>query len=328
MGSTLTIKTPGDYLLRRDLCSYGYFLLAPNLWNPGDLSLTRPLDLDGGLAVFEISQPTNNRGGPIRALCDRKLSRAEQYEARALIVRMLNLEDAGVREFHKLDQRWKRSGRARLFRSPTFFEDVIKTVTSCNVTWPSTMNMNVRLCEVVNPAFPRASQLARRKPATLRARCSVGYRDQRIVDIAKLFVSGAVDPAWFEDPATPDEDALATLLEMPGVGPYAAANIMQLLGRYAHVALDTESLRHARTVLGWKGDDAPLMKQLKKHYERYADHRFRSYWFELWTDYEARKGPAHTWDPNTSGRTFTAAQLNKAKPKVTKKRRISSGTAR
>jgi 3-methyladenine DNA glycosylase/8-oxoguanine DNA glycosylase len=325
-GSRLTVKTASDYLFRRDLCSYGYFLLAPNLWDPRELKLTRPLDLSDGLAVFEIDQPGNKRGGALRVRCDRKLSRVEQAEVRALLTRMLNLNDEGVREFHKLDPRWKRSGRGRLSRSPTFFEDVIKTVTSCNVTWPSTMTMNVRLCEVVNPAFPRATQLAKHRPETLRARCSVGYRDQRIVQIAKLFVSGAVDPGWFEDIATPDDEVYAALLALPGIGPYGAANIMQLLGRYSFVALDTESLRHARSVLGWKGEDGPLMKRLAKHYERYGDHRFRSYWFELWADYEGRKGPAHTWDPNTSGRTFTAAQLNKAKPATRK--RAASKTAR
>ena len=309
MGSTLTIKPPSDYLFRRDVCSYGYFLLAPNLWNPADLSLTRPLDLEGGVAVVEITQPSNRRGGDIKLRCARRLERSEQRDAREQVSRMLNLDDDGVRAFHKADPRWKRSGRGRLFRSPTFFEDVIKTVTSCNVTWPSTMNMNARLCEVVHPAFPRASQLARKRPAMLRAKCGVGYRDERIVQLAKMFVSGALDPEWFEDPETTDDEAYQALLDLPGIGPYAGANIMQLLGRYGHLALDTESLRHARNVLGWKGKDGPLFKRLKKHYEQYGEHRFRSYWFELWNFYEAKKGPAHTWDPNTSGRTFTASQL-------------------
>ena len=37
--------------------------------------------------------------------------------------------------------------------------------------------------------------------------------------------------------------ALPILLALPGIGPYAAANIMQLLGRYADIPHDTESIR-------------------------------------------------------------------------------------
>jgi hypothetical protein len=43
------------------------------------------------------------------------------------------------------------------------------------------------------------------------------------------------------------------LIALPGVGPYAAANIMQLLGRYHRLPLDTESVAHGRNVLGLKG---------------------------------------------------------------------------
>lgn len=303
------LATPDDYSLPRDVCSYGYFLLAPNVWNPAGQTLTRLFDLEDGCATLTLAQP-GGAGAPIVIKTDRALSRREQSQAKRLLTRMLRLDDAGVRSFHAADPRWKKSGRARLFRSPTFFEDLIKTVTSCNVTWPSTVNMNHRLCEVINPAFPRPTQLARKRPATLRARCGVGYRDARLVELARLVASGEIDPDWFEDPSNSDEAVFEALLELPGIGPYAAGNLMQLLGRYSRLALDTESVRHGKAVLGYTGTTKQIERALAAHYEPFGEHKFRSYWFEVWDFYEKKKGPAWTWEPRTTGRTFTAAHLN------------------
>lgn len=311
----MTITPPDGFDLARDVCSYGYFLLEPNHWDPEAQTLARVLDPLGAPARTVIDQ---RRSGDLRARFDRTLSRPEQAAARAQITRMLALDLPAdeVADFHRTDPRWKKSGRARLFRSPTLFEDIVKTVTSCNVAWPSTMTMNRRLCEVMGVksvsgarAFPTAAKLARANPATLRARCRVGYRDTRIVDLARLTVRGEIDESWLADPATDDDAVFKFLKSLPGIGPYAAGNIMQLLGRYSRLALDSESLRHARTVLGMEGSDADLMKRLSAHYEPFGRHKFRSYWFELWDFYESRRGPAHTWDKHTTGSTFTAAQL-------------------
>lgn len=311
MGSRLTIRTPADFRFIRDACSYGYFLLAPNLWDPSNQTMTRPLNLEDGVATLTIAQPGNKKGTPLSVISDRALSKIEKAQAKKQITRMLRLDDESVADFHRTDPRWKKSGRARLCRSPTPFEDIIKTVTSCNVTWPSTVNMNKRLCEVVNPAFPTPANLHRKRPATLRARCSVGYRDQRIVDLAKLAVKGELDLDRLEDRSVCDDDIHATLLALPGIGPYAAANIMMLLGRYSRLAIDTETIRHGKTVLGYKGSDAAIRKKLEKHYEPFGEHKFRSYWFEVWDFYEGKQGPAHTWAPRAVVNAFTASNLKK-----------------
>jgi len=323
MGTRLTIKTPGDFALPRDVCSYGYFLLAPNLWDVGSQTLLRPLDLEDGPATVTIAQ-SGGTGSALRAGFDRALGVAERKTARSQITRMLRLdEDETVaRAFHRVDRRWKKSGRSRLFRSPTMFEDVLKTVTSCNVTWPSTVHMNRRLCEVLGRSsskgaprsFPTAAKLARTRPGTLRGRCRVGYRDQRMVDLAKLFRPRGsrppeYDPAWFEDRSHDDEDVYKRLLELPGVGPYAAANIMQLLGRFSRIALDTESVRHGRAVLGMTGTERQITKEVAEHYEKFGEHKFRSYWFELWRFYEQKRGPAELWARDDIAASFTASQF-------------------
>lgn len=45
-------------------------------------------------------------------------------------------------QFYTMAPGSRQKGFARLFRSPTIFEDLIKTITVCNVTWKQTINMN------------------------------------------------------------------------------------------------------------------------------------------------------------------------------------------
>ncbi|VAX41960.1 hypothetical protein MNBD_PLANCTO03-2280, partial [hydrothermal vent metagenome] len=45
MGTRLTIRVPADFVLSRDVCSYGYFLLAPNRWDTKSQTLARTLHL-------------------------------------------------------------------------------------------------------------------------------------------------------------------------------------------------------------------------------------------------------------------------------------------
>ena len=314
---TFTLSVPRDFRLPRDVCSYGYFLLEPNHWDPRDQSLRRTLLLPGGATTLLITQPRRT-GSPLRVKADRDLAAPDRRAATAALTRMLRLDEdhRHTAAFHALDPRWKATGYARLFRSPTFFEDVIKTVTSCNVTWPSTVNMNRRLCEVLGEpspsghvTFPTPQKLARTRPQTLRARCRVGYRDARIIELARRFARGSIDPAFFENPATPDEAVHDALLDLPGIGPYAAANLMQLLGRYAHLPLDTESVRHGRTVLGFTGTSKHVMRRVAEHFAPFGNQQFRSYWFEIWAFYEAKRGPAHTWAKEAVGSSFTAAKL-------------------
>jgi 3-methyladenine DNA glycosylase/8-oxoguanine DNA glycosylase len=325
---TFSLDAPTDFDLPRDCCSYGYFLLWPNFWDVSTRTFSRVLDAGDGPVGVVIAQ--KRAGGPLRVTTSRALGRTQKHEVVRQLTRMLRLDEsaADIAAFHRVDPRWKEPGNGRLCRSPTFFEDVVKTITSCNIQWPGTMEMNRRLCQVVGEklvlppirrggaalelySFPTAKKLARTRPSTLRARCRVGYRDVRLVEIAKRFATGKIDPAWFENPRTPDDDVHAALLDLPGVGPYAAANIMQLLGRYGRLPLDTESVRHGKAVLGMTGTSAQIMAQVREHFAPFGENAFRSYWFELRTFYESKHGPAHTWARESTGRLFTAALLAK-----------------
>ncbi len=224
---------------------------------------------------------------------------------------MLRLEE-DLAEWRKLHPEARRRGFGRLIRSASLFEDMVKTITGCNVTWRNTITMNRLMAEKFGEgAFPSPAELARLKPSRLKEIARVGYRAERIIGLARRFEEGSLDAAWFESAGRPTEELREGLLAIDGFGPYATANMLQLLGRYDHVPIDTETYRHycLRYNVDRPAKPTVLDAQIRAHYDRYAPYQFLAYWFDLWRDYERRFGNAWTWDPDTAAGNFTASVL-------------------
>ncbi len=312
MRSTLSLPVPRRFDLRRAACSYGYIVLAPNRWDVATQSFQRPLRVGGRVVRVTVTQPAAAR---LRIACDARLSPRDAAGVKRQVSRVLRLDES-------FDAWWRlhpAAGRARfgrLIRSPDLFEDVVKTITGCNVSWPNTRRMNALLCREVGSegAFPSAEQVAALPPAELAERTKVGYRAERIVRLARDLCDGAIDAAWFEDPARTGDELYDALLRIHGIGPYAAANLCQLLGHYDRIAIDTETYRHFCDTRGIARPDDPrrLHDDIEGHYAAYAPYQFLGYWFDLWRFYEAFIGrPAWRWEPDEGG-TFTAAAFRKA----------------
>ena len=74
--TTFRITTPDDYVLARDVCSYGYFLLEPNHWDPVGLVFTTTMLLGAkGRAV------TLRMGQSAGASGSKKRERAHTYSS-------------------------------------------------------------------------------------------------------------------------------------------------------------------------------------------------------------------------------------------------------
>jgi len=309
--STLTLTVPHRFDLARAVCSYGYFILAPNRWDIARQRFGRPLRLpDDSLVDTEARQVKTK----LVIGCDRRLDRCEQQHIKAKYQRMLRFGEA-FSEWRRLHPEAAKRGFERLFRSPTFFEDAVKTITGCNVTWTNTIRMNQLLCEHYGAnGFPSPRKIARVKPESLKKKCKVGYRAERIVRLAKAIQNGGVDPSWFEDPSRATDELFAKLKTLYGFGDYAANNMLQLLGRYDRLPIDSETYRHFCKIknIDRPQDPTELHPKIERYYNQFGDYRFLAYWFELWQGYEKHVGePAHHWDERHNG-SFTASQLNKS----------------
>merc|ERR1712224_852508 len=120
-------------------------------------------------------------------------SSKDVHVLKAQIERMLRLneKDTEVARLFSQDNADLAKGKelGRLFRSPTLFEDIMKTFTLCNCGWSRTISMNAELCHRVgNGAFPTEVEIAKMQPRKLQKRCGVGYRAERMVRLAKAVV--------------------------------------------------------------------------------------------------------------------------------------------
>lgn len=310
---------PPRFSLTHAVCSYGYFILAPNRWDPETRSYHRPLrDLNERVINCRITQARSERatrakGGILKVHCHRIVARAHHAHLKAQVARVLRLDTdpAVFRHWHRLNPSAKRARFDRLFRSPTLFEDIVKTITGCNVSWPNTINMNRLLCAKVGQsgAFPTPAELAASTPAKLKAACKVGYRADRIVRLARDVERGRLDLAWFEDPRRTTDELYDALRDIHGIGDYAANNILQLLGRFDRLPIDSETVRHFRQFHNHDGDPRDITERARTFYDRYAPFQFLAYWFELWGDYESRFGKSHGWTEADHDQ-FTANKLN------------------
>lgn len=307
-GSTLSLPLPADLDLPRTVCSYGYFLLAPNHWDHRRQQLRRVFRGEGLRRITAvIHQPAGKARLQIR--CDRRLSAAEAQQLKRELTRMLRVKEDPA-PWWRLHPAARRERFGRLFRSADLWEDMVKTVTSCNTSWANTMTMNRLLCERVGGGgFPTPQEVADFGEERLRESCRVGYRAERLIRLARGILAGDVDLAWYEAPQRTGEEIRTAAGNLYGFGRYAAANLAQLLGHFDRLAIDSELIRHYCQQQKLPRPEQPekLIPQIDAHYARYGPYRFMAYWFEMWQALEARRGPAWRWNPDETARGFVEA---------------------
>jgi N-glycosylase/DNA lyase len=190
------------------------------------------------------------------------------------------------------------SGAGRLLRSPTVFEDVVKTICTTNCTWSATVRMVSSLVESLGEpgaeaqgpfgrAFPTPGAMARKNSAFYTETVRAGYRGAYLQALAKSAASGKLDLEALARASTeklPDEEVAARLLALPGVGPYAAAHIMMLLGRYTPLVLDSWTRPKYLKVSGAKrAKDTTI----ERRFRRYGEYAGLAFWLYLTRDWVA-----------------------------------------
>lgn len=128
--------------LEEAICNHGFFMMSPNNWIPSSKSLQRPLRLSDSTKSINVSISIDEQNCLIaRALDDdvnevvSKLTAADRQVIRKQITRMLRLterDEKDVSDFQNIHQQAKQKGFGRLFRSPSLFEDIVKSILLCN----------------------------------------------------------------------------------------------------------------------------------------------------------------------------------------------------
>ncbi len=315
-GMRLALSVPDDFDFGNAVCSHGFFVLAPNRWDPHRQVLETCITLSESTAVAVRISRGNDGTLAIRG--ETALARNQQARVKMAVTRMLRL-DEDLSAFHarcRLSESHRPAAEARfgrLLRSASLFEDVVKVICTCNVTWGQTVAMIDNIVRHWGvPAgpdgqpkgFPTPLRLASIGINELRRKARVGYRATFIRHLAESVATGDLELPALEGHPGPTEALVKALREIPGVGEYAAAHLCMLLGRYDRLAIDTELMRHVRTRhprRTW------TPAAIRRHYACWHPYQFLAYWFELWQGYADRHGRPEQWDPTVTGVRITAA---------------------
>ncbi len=243
-----TVDVPAGFRLDRVARSHGWYDLPPFSWDDGTL---RVVARAGG-RVHDVAIVEKKGALSVTTSATRK---RDEKELAATVASMLRL-DVDLAALYALtdgDARLsyaRAHGVGRLLRAPTAYEDVIKMLLTTNCTWTLTRIMVGRLVDALGEpapsgarAFPTPAAMAKKSEKFYRDVVRAGYRAPHLATIARDVVKGRVDPeAWRAPSASPerdDERLRKELMALPGIGPYAADNLLRLLGHYGYLGLDS-----------------------------------------------------------------------------------------
>jgi N-glycosylase/DNA lyase len=219
----------------------------------------------------------------------------------SVVRRVLHL-DQDLSGFYRLaredpDLAWATSGAGRMLRSPTVWEDVVKTLCTTNCSWALTTKMTEALVrELGDPpaggsdplanAFPTPEAMGSVTERFYRDVVRAGYRAPYFAELSRLVAGGEVD---LEELGTtsrdrlPDSEVERALLSLPGIGPYAAAHIMMTLGRNSRLILDSWTRPKFARLTGRR--KPPSDRVIERRFQRFGPDAGLAFWLFLTKDW-------------------------------------------
>lgn len=280
--------------------SSGWVDLAPTSWDLNKHSVIRIEQLSSSRVVaLEIfgDEADGMQIIAIQGQADGLLSSIEENEIASKIGYMFRIDEDFSDFYNKCLEKggqWVQltKGLGHLLRSPSLYEDLVKTICTTNIQWGGTKGMVRRLVDSYGApfylntklhAFPTAEAIAKSSFDEFSKVVRMGYRAQYVFELSNEVAEGTFSLQQFTDPEIPTLELRKRLLKIKGIGPYAAATLLMLLGRYDELAIDTAF----KGFVGKKyfNNDYPGDKVAQEVYQDWGCWKYLAYWFDIWSEY-------------------------------------------
>jgi len=280
--------------------SHGWRALLPFEFDEANWSITRVLTLDGKSAPVTVRITSPDGALSVNA-ARRKLGKRDIARITRDVRHMFRLDDemgvfyAAVADDPEFN--WiVREGAGRLLRSPTVYEDLVKTICTTNCSWALTTKMVAGLVNNFGEAtpedgrrsFPTPEAMAAVPESFYRDTVRAGYRANYFKELAERVASGELDVEGWMTSGLSTAELKREMKRVKGVGEYAADNLLKLLGRYDCLALDSW-VRATFSRLHNKGRAAADPK-IARHYARFREWRGLALWCDMTRDWIENKG--------------------------------------
>lgn len=289
----LSLPARPPFSLPAVIRSHGWYQLAPFCANEQAHNLTY---IDGLVSGRVVELVIQEEPGGISVVVQGELSPAEQGEIAEKVNWMLGLEQDFSAFYELAGQEPKLAhvpagAQGRILRSPTLFEDVLKTILTTNTLWSATIRMNQNLVTQFGAplpgdpnrrAFPTPESLASTDEATLRSETRLGYRAPYVLALARQVASGELDLEALKSPDIPTAEVRKRLLAIKGIGAYATANLLMLLGRYDFLPVDSWAFKLVSSE--FHGGEPVGPAEVEAAFERWGSWKGLVYWFWNWEE--------------------------------------------
>lgn len=301
--SRLVIRPAPPFHFGFTAYSHGWVVLAPNAWDGERKAVRRVQHLNSGQVVrVQVTGSPSVDEPCVDVEVDHALPLTETERAEILAaVRHMFRVDEDLSEFYALcverGGRWAKlsGGLGRLLRSPTLFEDIVKTICTTNIQWGGTKRMVRKVVEAfgkpfaddpTQKAFPTPESIAAVSKETFVDAVRLGYRGPFVHELAVRVTSGDLDLNAFWRAGISTSDLKKQLLKIKGVGNYAAATLLMILGRYDELAVDTVF----RQFVSKKYFDGgrPTDDEARAVYDSWGKWKYLAYWFDIWEGFEEK----------------------------------------
>lgn len=290
MPKTLFLETPADFSFYHTINSHGWCELLPFESDRENQCLSRVFTDRN--SKNPVSAKIKESGKKLKIeIADGKINK--QFEEKILrdARHILRLDD-DLSEFYKIinsekELRWISERNAgRLLRSPTVFEDLVKTICTTNCSWALTKKMVTNLVEKLGLetesgkfAFPTAEAMAAVSADFYKTEIRAGYRSSYFAELAEKVASGKTNPESWLASDLPTKELKKEMKQIKGVGDYAAENLLKLVGHYDGLALD--SWVRAQFYRKHNGGETCSDKNIEIFYEKFGAWRGLAVWCDV-----------------------------------------------
>jgi 3-methyladenine DNA glycosylase/8-oxoguanine DNA glycosylase len=146
-------------------------------------------------------------------------------------------------------------------------------------------------------AFPTALRMAETDEGFYREVARAGYRGPRLHALARAVAAGELDLEPLLTASTaelPDDEVERRLLELPGVGPYAAAHVMMLAGRHSRLVLDSWTRPKYARLMGKPPGRLVADRAIGRRFSAYGAYAGLAFWLFVtrdWVDEPSTERP-------------------------------------
>lgn len=290
MSKILFLDAPKKFSFRHTIRSHGWCELLP--FQIDDASWRLSYVFTDENSTNPVSAEISEADGKLEIeVFVNRINRRYEEKIRRDARHILRLDD-DLREFYQFTKTEKnlmwigKNNAGRLLRSPTVFEDLVKTICTTNCSWALTKKMTANLVEKLGEAtkdgkhaFPSATQMASVGVDFYANEMRAGYRAAYFAELAEKVASGKIDPESWLDSDLPTGELKKEMKQIKGVGDYAAENLLKLVGRYNGLALD--SWLRSQFYKKHNAEQVCADKQIEAHYEKFGDWRGLAIWCDM-----------------------------------------------